>query len=71
MAASTVTGRGNGMSNGLFKRDNNCGCGCGCANGNCSSVTSTPVKIGCYKSYKSGQTTSYKTGSISSTRVCS
>jgi len=48
MAAQSVTGTGQGMSNGKFKRDNNAGCG-NCGHKKCPPPPKTPpTKRGCY-----------------------
>lgn len=71
MAATTVTGRGLGMSNGLYKPENQCG-GCGCGS-NTTETTPTPrTKLGCFTRNKSGNTLSYKRSGLGgSIRVCS
>ena len=69
MAASSVTGVGPGMSNGLQKSENHCGCNCG---GTPTELEATPVvKRGCVTNYVAKKATSYvSSGSSTSIKVC-
>lgn len=63
MGASSVTGVGLGMSNGLQKKENHCGCN-SCCTGNCQSESlPTPIKTGCVVRYKIGSGRSYTANS--------
>ena len=70
MAASSVTGRGQGMSNGKKKPLSNCGC---CCTGKVDPVVATPpARTGCYKNYQVGGGGSYKAPSGGGTsKTCS
>jgi len=69
MAASSVTGRGPGDSNGLQKKENHCGCACG---GTPTETTSNPpLKRGCVTNYVSRKNAQYTSnGGHSSIKVC-
>lgn len=68
MGASSVTGVGEGMSEGEYKPELHCG-GCGC--GSKEEEEPTPVvKRGCVTRYVTGGVASYQTGSSTSIRVC-
>jgi hypothetical protein len=54
MAAQSVTGVGQGMSNGKFKKENNNGCGCNGGKKCQPKPPELPVKRGCYVVSKSG-----------------
>ena len=70
MGCQSVTGKGQGMSNGKFKKENNNGCG------NCNSkkcLTPEPkhvVKKGCYVVSRSGSTTILNVGSSVKSKGC-
>jgi hypothetical protein len=62
MAAQSVTGKGQGMSHGKFKRANNGGCNC---NFKKPTITeSKPVKRGCYVVSRSGGSIGINGGSV-------
>lgn len=70
MAATSVTGVGQGMSHGVFKPDNNGGCG-NCNSKKCPPKESKPkIKRGCYVRVASGGVASHKSGGSSGIRVC-
>ena len=71
MSAQSVTGRGQGMSHGKFKRDNNAGCG-NCGGKKCTTPEPTPkVKRGCYVRATSGNITKVNVGANpSNLKVC-
>lgn len=70
MGAQSVTGVGQGMSNGVFKPENNAGCG-NCSPKRCPAPEPTPVvKRGCYVVNVSGGAVSYKSGGSTSIKVC-
>lgn len=58
MGASSVTGVGLGMSNGLQKKANHCSCACACKK-DCNTETVAPRKRGCVTSYNAASGTSY------------
>ena len=63
MGAQNVTGVGQGMSNGKFKKENNNGCGCNGGGKKCQKPPELPVKRGCYVVSRSGGITRYKSNS--------
>jgi hypothetical protein len=70
MAAASVTGRGQGMSHGTFKPDNNAGCG-HCNSKRCPPQEPKPkIKRGCVVRSISGGLASHKSGGSSGIRVC-
>jgi len=69
MAATSVTGRGPGMSNGSWKPKNQCG-GCGGCGEDTPSTPSTPPKRGCVTNVTTGGSKSYQTGGSTSVKVC-
>ena len=68
MGASSITGvSGPGMSNGLWKPENNTGCGCG------KGVTpppSNPIKPPCHINITTGNTTTVRVGGIATIGAC-
>ena len=70
MGATSVTGKGLGMSHGQYKPDNQCGgCGCGCGK-NCPTPPPKPPKTGCYRRASSNGRLSYKRGGGVGVRGC-
>lgn len=70
MSATSVTGKGLGMSNGKHKPELQCG-GCGCGKPGDPIPAEPPTKTGCYTRIKSGGSVTYKKSYSTSTRVCS
>lgn len=69
MVASSVTGVGQGDSNGKYKPQNNCSCSCCCD----SATQETPkqIKKGCYKRYGVYASGNYKINNASSQiKIC-
>lgn len=70
MGAQSVTGVGQGMSNGVWKPENNAGCG-NCSPKRCPPTEpKTTIKRGCFVLNISGGTASLKLGGASSLKVC-
>ena len=68
MGATSVTGKGQGASNGEYKPDLHCGgCGCGFTEEEKESII---VKRGCVTTIKTGNKASVKVGNKSSIKVC-
>ena len=69
MSAQSVTGIGQGMSNGKWKPSNQCGgCDCGCAT---EETEKTRPKTYCKVNYTTNRTASYRSNSSSvSTSTC-
>ena len=70
MGCQSVTGKGQGMSNGKFKKENNNGCG-NCNSKKCSLPETKPVvKKGCYVTSRSGGATRLNVGSSTRSKGC-
>lgn len=70
MGASSVTGVGLGVSNGLYKPELHCG-GCGCCGKPTETTPSTPVKLGCFSRIRVSNMVRYSAGGLNnSIKVC-
>lgn len=68
MGATSVTGTGPGESFGKPKPQNNAGCCPGCKEE--EKLTKKVIKNGCYVTYKSSNSRSFKIGQTKSIKVC-
>jgi hypothetical protein len=70
MGASSVTGTGLGMSNGLQKPNNHCSCACSCKK-DCGDEPVQKVKRGCVTNYNAASGVSHVVaGGNTSIQVC-
>ena len=68
MSASSVTGKGYGMSNGIFKPENNNGCKCGRRPE--PEPSRAKLKTGCYVRSVSGNIATHRAGGAIGVKGC-